>query len=238
MSVSAPRETSAAEDTLKKRQGCCCCCYHYNKFDISFAVFRYFEIALGVWIIAFCVAQQYSDVRDEWDLRHPAYLRGPLIPLGAVSILSGVLISGMGCCTKQPGVRFPLNRPRLITETVLQSLILTISLMALPLTLLPAFSTTATIFSTVHQKVADFRSAATIVAVLSAYSNPLTIFSLLAFLTTSALCFALDIYILEKDRHLRREAKAGNLRLPGEFVVHGEGEEVVWWNGARWDQPQ
>ncbi|KAI5792307.1 hypothetical protein FPQ18DRAFT_305593 [Pyronema domesticum] len=157
MSASAPRETPAVEDTLKKRPSCCCCCYHYNKFDIAFAVFRYLEIALGVWTIALCVIKQVSTGDpDLFNLRRLANTSGPLIPLGVLSIVSGVLISGMGCCTKQAGVRFPLNRPRL------------------------GFS----------------------------------------------------------DRHFRREAKAGNLHLPGEFVVQGEGEEVVWWNGARWDQPQ
>jgi hypothetical protein len=114
MSASAPRETPAVEDTLKKRPGCCCCCYHYNKFDIAFAVFRYLEIALGVWTIALCVTKQLSTgTRDLFNLRRLAYTCGPLIPLGVLSIVSGVLISGMGCCTKQAGVRFPLNRPRL-----------------------------------------------------------------------------------------------------------------------------
>ncbi|CCX13157.1 Protein of unknown function [Pyronema omphalodes CBS 100304] len=223
MSASAPRETPAVEDTLKKRPSCCCCCYHYNKFDIAFAVFRYLEIALGVWTIALCVIKQVSTGDpDLFNLRRLANTSGPLIPLGVLSIVSGVLISGMGCCTKQAGVRFPLNRPRLITEAVLQSLILTISLVALPAALTSVFLTTDGFISTFGHSITNIYAIITIVA----------------FLITSALCFALDIYILEKDRHFRREAKAGNLHLPGEFVVQGEGEEVVWWNGARWDQPQ
>jgi hypothetical protein len=69
-----------------------------------------------------------------------------------------------------------------ITEAVLQSLILTISLVALPAALIPAFMTTAGLFSTFGHSIANINAIATIVAFLYAYSTPLNIATLVAFL--------------------------------------------------------
>lgn len=69
-----------------------------------------------------------------------------------------------------------------ITEAVLQSLILTISLVALPAALTSVFLTTDGFISTFGHSITNIYAIITIVAFLYAYSTPLNIATLVALL--------------------------------------------------------